>query len=147
MTNAHQRKTRIAYWQIALGIFIGIGILTGAYFALRYTLIADFVEQQQGVDVTDAYTYGETLFVTRGCAGCHTHDVIGSNGDDGPNLTHIADRADVAYITESIVNPNAVIAENCPEEACEANIMPNFGNILSDEQVTALVTFLTTNNQ
>ncbi|MEM9953549.1 MAG: cytochrome c [Chloroflexota bacterium] len=142
MTDAHQQQIRFAYWKIALGIFIGIGVLVGLYFAFQYTLIADFRESQLNVDTSDDYAYGEVLFETRGCAGCHVHDVIGSNGDTGPNLTDIAGRADTDTIRESIVNPNAVIADDCPEEACEANVMPTYGNILTTEQVDALVVFL-----
>lgn len=143
MTNAHQQQVRFAYWKIALIIFLGIGIIVGGYFALRYTIIADFREAQSGVDSSDAYAYGEILYTTRGCSGCHTHDEIGSIGDEGPDLTHIDQRADEDYIRESIINPNAVIADDCPEDACEAGVMPNFGTILTDEQVTALITFLT----
>lgn len=142
MTVAHQERVRIAYWKVGLVIFLTIGALVGAYFTFRYTLIADFTESQRQIDTSDAYAHGVILFETRGCAGCHSHEGLGVVGDEGPNLTHIADRADEAYIRESIVNPNAIIADNCPEEACEANVMPNFGTILSDEQVTALVIFL-----
>lgn len=146
MTDAHQRKVRVATWQIALALFLLTGAITGLYFGFRYTLIADFVESQREVDVSDAYAHGELLFETRGCVACHSHDVLDADGDTGPDLTHIADRQDENYIQESITNPNAIIAENCPEEACEANIMPNYGAILDDAQVNALVVFLSTDH-
>ncbi|GAB4531382.1 MAG: hypothetical protein OHK0046_52180 [Anaerolineae bacterium] len=124
-----------------LGLFIAAGIITGLYFAFRYTLIADVQESLMNVDTTDAQAHGQALFQTRGCAGCHTLDGV-SVGDTGPNLTGIVAREGTAYVRESIINPGAVIADNCPEGACEADAMPNYGSILDETQVAAIVTYL-----
>jgi cytochrome c oxidase subunit II len=130
--------------KIALISVIIVGIVAGGYFTFRRTLIADIRESMMNVDTTDPVVYGETLFQTRGCIGCHTLESAGAAGDEGPDLSHIASRADAAYIHESITNPNAVIADNCPEGACQANVMPQYGSILDDAQVDALVAYLLT---
>lgn len=127
---------------IGVGVFLLIGVIIGGYFALRYTVIADVSESLMNAGTSDQLAYGQTLFTTRGCVGCHQLDSVGAMGDTGPNLSDIGARHDAAYIRESILNPNAVIAPTCPEGACEANVMPQFGQILSPEQADALVAFL-----
>ncbi|GEM_PF-654867 len=122
--------------------FVLIAIAAGMYFSFRYTLIADLREAMMNPDTADLVSYGETLFQTRGCIGCHTLDMAGAMGEEGPNLTGIANRHDEAYIREAIVNPNAVIAVQCPEGACQSGIMPQFGDILEPAQVDALVAYL-----
>ncbi|MEQ8673986.1 MAG: c-type cytochrome [Aggregatilineales bacterium] len=120
-------------------LLVGLGV-----FAFRnyYSVVADIRESMMDIDTADPYTHGKTLFQTRGCVFCHTLEDAGSTAEVGPNLTGIGRRVDDAYLRESIVNPNAVIATACPEGPCEANAMPNFGNVLDEEQVTALVTYL-----
>jgi mono/diheme cytochrome c family protein len=114
----------------------------GLYFAFRRTIIADIREAVIAPDTSDLVTYGATLFQTRGCGGCHTLSVANVVGDVGPDLDGIGLRHDADFIRQSIVNPNAVIAENCPEGACDANVMPEWGSILNDQQVEALVAYL-----
>lgn len=124
-------------------IFVILGAVALVWVNL-YTVVADVREQLTDVEPSDSYAYGEILFQTRGCAACHTFEVAGSDGDTGPHLGDIATRFDEAYIRESIISPNAVIAADCPEEACEPNVMPPYGNILDDSQVDALIVYLTT---
>lgn len=126
----------------SIGLIVIIGLIIGGYFTFRRTLIADIRESAMNIDISDAVAHGATLFETRGCSGCHTFSAAGSIGDVGPSLDGIASRQDAEYIRASIINPNAVIAEGCPEEACEANVMPNFGVILNEAQVDALVAYL-----
>lgn len=55
---------------------------------------------------------GEKLFKEHAAAQCfRCHKVKGSGGDAGPELTQVASRNDRAYILESILSPNAKIAE------------------------------------
>jgi cytochrome c oxidase subunit II len=115
---------------------------TGAYFAFEYTLVAQLQEALAQPDTTDAIAYGRTLFQTRGCAGCHTLEDARAMGDEGPDLTNLATRHDAASIRQSIATPNAVIAPQCPDGPCEANIMPPFGTILTPDQIDALVAYL-----
>jgi quinoprotein glucose dehydrogenase len=55
---------------------------------------------------------GETLFKEHAIAAClRCHKVNGSGGEAGPDLTGIGARKDRKYLLESIVAPNAQIAE------------------------------------
>jgi mono/diheme cytochrome c family protein len=130
--------------KFALIVFVVVGLVIGGYFAFRRTLIADVREALINPDVNDPVSYGATLFQTRGCSGCHTLTSANALGDVGPNLDGIASRHDALYIRTSITEPNAVLADACPEGACEADVMPQFGSILSDAQVDALTAYLMT---
>ena len=78
------------------------------------------------------------------CAACHTIDGVPfAVGQVGPNLTHIGSTGDADLIRESIVDPDAVIAEDCPAGACPPGVMPqNFGDTLTAEQLDSLVEYL-----
>jgi mono/diheme cytochrome c family protein len=81
---------------------------------------------------------GKAVFVSEGCGGCHTFAPGGTNGTIGPNLTEVLQGKDAAFIHESIVNPNAEIAQGYPP-----NVMPqDYGQKLSDKQLDDLVAFL-----
>ena len=88
---------------------------------------------------------GPQLFLASGCAACHAIDSLpGAAGAIGPNLTPIGAKGE-AYIRESIVDPNAVIAEECPTDPCQPGLMPQtFGQSLSQEELDALVAYLLT---
>lgn len=127
---------------IGLMTLIGvIGILIGGYYLLRRTLIADLREAVIAPDTQDPLEYGAILFQTRGCTSCHTLDRAGSSGDEAPDLSGLPNRADADYVRESITDPTAVIATGCPDGPCEP-IMPDYGAILKDKQVDALVVYL-----
>jgi len=88
------------------------------------------------------------------CGGCHTiPGVPGAVGQVGPDLSNLgAEAADrrsgytaEEYIRESILDPNAFIAPNCPTGDCPSNLMPpNFKETLSPEQVEMIVNYLMT---
>jgi mono/diheme cytochrome c family protein len=90
-------------------------------------------------------TEGEQIYTAAGCGGCHTFTPAGTSGDIGPNLDELANVASEqgggdpeAYVEESIVEPDAVIASGF-----EAGVMPaNYGETLQPEQVDALVQYL-----
>ena len=83
----------------------------------------------------------QQLFVGT-CGSCHAIDGL-STGAVGPDLTDIGGRTDAAYIRESILDPNAVMAEACPSGACPSGVMPpNFNEVLSETEIDALVAFL-----
>ena len=127
---------------ILLGVVI-IGLVVGGYFTFRRTLLASVQEAVINPDVNDPVAYGATLFGTRGCAGCHTLESADATGDEGPNLSDIGSRHDADYIHESIQYPQVVIADGCPEMPCQP-IMPDYGAILTGEQIDALVSYLST---
>jgi mono/diheme cytochrome c family protein len=81
---------------------------------------------------------GRTVFEGQGCASCHTFAPAGATGRVGPNLGEVLADKDAAFIHESIVDPNAVIASGY-----SAGIMPqNYGQQLSPRQLDDLVAFL-----
>lgn len=132
------KRTLITIFTVLSIVVGGIGFLAANY----YSVLADVRETFADVDTTDEYLYGETLFQTRGCVFCHTLEAANASAEVGPHLNGIGSRFDTDYIRESIINPDAVIADNCPEEACEAGTMPQFGQVLDESQVNALVVYL-----
>ncbi len=78
------------------------------------------------------------------CGACHTIGKV-AFGKVGPDLTNIGTRADAAYIRESIVDPQAVIAEICPNGPCiDSSEMPlTYAQTLTEEEIDALVGYLT----
>lgn len=91
---------------------------------------------------------GEALAKQLGCAACHSPDGATSVGPtwqglfgrtrplaDGSEVT-----ADEAYIRESIVDPNAKVAEGF-----SPGIMPqDFGERLSDDEIRSLIEYIKT---
>ena len=89
------------------------------------------------------------MFSAAGCAGCHAFTPANSNGEIGPNLDNVAADAEKAgeapeaYIKESIVDPNKVIANGYAKD-----VMPgDFGKSLSAKEIDALVTYLAAGKQ
>lgn len=77
------------------------------------------------------------------CTTCHQIDAIGATGAVGPDLSDVGARLSPDEIRESILMPDAMIAENCPGAPCAPGIMPkNFGEQLSAMQLETLVEFL-----
>jgi cytochrome c oxidase subunit 2 len=113
---------------------------------VRVTSQADFatwVKEQQGSGSTGGS--GAAVFQSAGCGGCHTFTPAGTNGAVGPDLDNVAADAakagedPAAYVKESIVDPNKVIASGYA-----AGVMPDtFGQSLSAKEIDALVTYLT----
>lgn len=82
---------------------------------------------------------GKAVFEAQGCGGCHTFSAAGANGTVGPNLDQVLAGKDAAFVHESIVEPNAEIAEGF-----SAGVMPqDYEQKLSPKQLDDLVSFLT----
>lgn len=91
------------------------------------------------------------IILNAGCGSCHKIGSIGEAHKVGPDLSNIgtvaAERVAgvpaVAYIRQSILEPNAYIAPHCPNGPCLPNIMPqDYAQRLSPEQIETLVAFL-----
>lgn len=84
---------------------------------------------------------GKQVFTTDAqppCATCHTLADAGASGQIGPNLDEVLKDKDAAFIHESIVDPNAQIAEGF-----QPNIMPQtYGEQLDEKQLADLVAYL-----
>jgi cytochrome c oxidase subunit II len=84
---------------------------------------------------------GETIFMTAGCGACHAFKPAGTDAEVGPSLDAMKPEGGTqleAFIRESIVDPNAVVAEGY-----QPDVMPStFSKSLTDEQLDALVQYL-----
>ncbi|MGH3032368.1 MAG: c-type cytochrome [Gaiellaceae bacterium] len=81
---------------------------------------------------------GKDVFAAQGCVNCHTFEAAGSTATIGPDLDETLQGQSPEEIRESIVNPNAEIAEGF-----EPGVMPeDFGDKLSDQELNDLVAFL-----
>ena len=94
---------------------------------------------------TGAKADGKALFASAGCGGCHTFTPAGATGAVGPNLDNVAADAQKAgkptdeFVHESIVDPGAVVASGYSD-----GVMPTtFGDSFSDEEIDALVAYVT----
>jgi mono/diheme cytochrome c family protein len=84
---------------------------------------------------------GAQVFANNGCGGCHTLAAANSGGTTGPDLDEVLPGQSEAEIEESIVAPNAKIAQGFP-----AGVMPEtFGEKLSEEELKELVEYLAEN--
>lgn len=86
---------------------------------------------------------GEDLFhnsPTAACAACHT--VSGKGGNVGPILDGIAVRADRAYMLESLMDPNAKLAQGF--ETLEISPMPPLGALLKEQELEDILAYLAT---
>ena len=81
-------------------------------------------------------TDGRQIFTAAGCGGCHVLPAAGGTGTSGPDLTRM--KPDARYITESILEPDAVIAKGFTPGQMPAD----FGQRLRPNQVKALVDYL-----
>jgi mono/diheme cytochrome c family protein len=81
---------------------------------------------------------GKAIFASAGCGTCHTLQDAGANGTVGPNLDDVLKGKDPAFIRESIVDPNAEIADGFAP-----GVMPQtFGDQFDDKQLSDLVAYL-----
>lgn len=124
------RRLYILMIAISLAL-LSIVVLT----VFEYSAVAEVREYFLEVDEQDALTYGKVLFETRGCASCHA--IIPDERSLGPNLLGVSQRQSLAYIRQSIADPDAVIVEGY-----EDVLMPNFGQILNESQIDALVSYV-----
>jgi mono/diheme cytochrome c family protein len=84
---------------------------------------------------------GAQVFANNGCGGCHTLAIANSGGTTGPDLDEVLPGQKEAEIEESIVDPEAKIAEGYP-----SGVMPQtFGETIQPEELKELVKFLSEN--
>lgn len=86
---------------------------------------------------------GEDLFFTSPTAACAAcHQVGGKGGDVGPILDGIAVRGDRAYILESLMDPNARLAQGF--ENLPISPMPPLGALLKEQELEDILAYLAT---
>lgn len=81
---------------------------------------------------------GKQVFAQQNCGSCHVLADAGTNGSVGPDLDDVLADKDDAFIRQSIVEPDAEIAEGY-----QGGIMPpNYGETIPGPQLDALVEYL-----
>jgi mono/diheme cytochrome c family protein len=81
---------------------------------------------------------GKEIFTSAGCGTCHTLQDAGTNAAVGPNLDEVLKGKDSEFIRESIVNPDAEIADGF-----QPGLMPQtYGDQFDDKQLSDLVAYL-----
>jgi cytochrome c oxidase subunit 2 len=84
---------------------------------------------------------GAAVFTQAGCGSCHTLAAANSGGTTGPDLDEVLPGQSEAEIEESIVDPEAKIAQGYP-----AGVMPeNFKETIQPEEIKELVEYLAEN--
>ena len=74
---------------------------------------------------------GQAIYAKSGCAGCHR---VGKDGSDlGPDLTDIGRRRGLAFLTESIVKPDAFVPNTFRAVQLEMKSGPNVSGIRLNE--------------
>ena len=85
-----------------------------------------------------ATTDPEALITEKGCIGCHI--LNGTGGPVGPPFDGMGGRLSADQIRRSILQPNADTAKGYEKMA--GTMPPNFGQLLSAQQLEAIVGFL-----
>ncbi len=125
-----------------LCLFGGWGVSTGGAFyddvALQEVTLK--VESTDTTKLKGDPKRGEKIFHEHPIASCiRCHQVGGKGGFVGPYLDGIGKRQDVAYLRESLIDPQAKIAEGLP---AEVSPMPPFGVLLPAQEIADLVAFM-----
>jgi cytochrome c oxidase subunit II len=85
------------------------------------------------------FAQGSSTTGATACGACHTLSEAGTSGTTGPNLDQVLKGKNAAFIRQSILQPDAVVAKGY-----QKGIMPpNFGSTLKPAEVDALVKYLT----
>ncbi len=95
----------------------------------------------------------EEIILNSGCGACHEVGELGEEGKVGPNLSNIGNVAHARvpgqsaeiYLRNSILYPNIFLVEDCPNGACQPNVMPGTYYLqLTEGQVDTLVDYMLT---
>ena len=144
-TRTYATPTRIGTYSLICTELCGIGHAQ-MRAVVRVVSNVDFekwVSQQRQAGSTQ--NPGEAAFNAQGCGGCHTFQPAGATGKVGPDLDDLQAAAQKygkgetpeQYVHDSIVDPSKVVVPSY------SDIMPkDFGQKLSDQQLSALVTYL-----
>lgn len=85
---------------------------------------------------------GKTLFFTHQVAACNRcHQVGNEGGNIGPALDGIAARKGEDYLRQSLIEPNAAIAENYP---APVSPMPPMNLLLGEQEIEDVLAYLAT---
>ena len=87
---------------------------------------------------------GRNAFLTGPCAGCHTVKGTTAAGKVGPELTHIASKANIAGVLSPVNQENLTKWVRNAPSIKPGIVMPKFEGVLPDDQIDAIVQWLLT---
>jgi mono/diheme cytochrome c family protein len=100
--------------------------------------VAAYVASVAGVPGIKPPVFAPPQFFATNCGGCHTLAQAATTGTVGPNLDEALKGMSVQQISQSISDPNAIIAPGF-----QPNVMPStFGQTLTPPQLQQLATYL-----
>jgi mono/diheme cytochrome c family protein len=100
--------------------------------------VASYVASVAGVPGIKPPVFAPPQFFATNCGGCHTLQQAGTTGTVGPDLDEALKGMSAQQISQSISDPNAVIAPGF-----QPNVMPQtFGQTLTPPQLQQLVAYL-----
>ena len=145
-THYRVTPTKVGNYQVVCAELCGLGHATmrAAVHVVTPQAFAAWVKKKTapavpaGASPAQASAAGKKAFADNGCGGCHTLSDAGATGTVGPDLDKALKGKDEAFIKESIVDPNKVIAPGFGR-----GIMPqNFKTTIPPDQLDALVKYL-----
>lgn len=102
--------------------------------------LADHAAPAEAPADDEAFVLGQQVFLSAGCASCHTVRGQGATGAVGPDLTHVASRQTIAAGTLENTPGNMAAWILRPQAVKPGSLMP--ATALSAEELDALLSFL-----
>jgi cytochrome c oxidase subunit II len=87
---------------------------------------------------------GRETFLASACVGCHTVKGTNAAGKVGPELTHIASKANIAGVLSPVNQENLIKWVSDAPSIKPGIVMPKFKGTLSDQQISDIVQWLLT---
>lgn len=130
--------TKVGTYPIICTELCGLGhsVMRNQVRVLSDTAFDDWVDDQRSAVDAGGEDLGASVFANQGCAACHTFEIAGATGAVGPNLDSVLPGQSADQVSQSIVEPNAVISEGFSEGVMQAYTS------LPDDQLDALVEYL-----
>jgi cytochrome c oxidase subunit II len=117
---------------------LGHSTMRANVYVMSQEAFAQWAKEKGQVAADGGAALGKQTFTDLGCGACHALADAGTTAQVGPDLDTVLAGADPEFIRESIVDPNAEIAQGY-----QPDVMPkNFGDVLPKEQLDALVEYL-----
>jgi mono/diheme cytochrome c family protein len=105
--------------------------------------VATYIASVAGVPGAKPPELAADELFTEKCGICHTFQAAGTTATTGPDLDQALTGKDATFVEQSIVDPNAVIAQGF-----SAGVMPqDFGSSLTPKDIQSLVNYLLDNVQ
>jgi nitrite reductase (NO-forming)/hydroxylamine reductase len=156
MTNSNQenKDDKVAGQDLILPIILGLLFVLIAAALVWSTQIRPSLRPEKASETTTAPVDMDAVIAAvnkGGCTACHTiPNVPGAVGQVGPDLSHIGVNAAhripgytaKEYIRESLREPSAFTAPECPTGPCITGTMPVLQ--LDDTDIEVLVNYLST---